>query len=44
LGYVIARRNLGLIVDPVTIDFKFVKLRTPVEEDAQSLSPGRFRG
>ena len=44
LGFLISKRNLGLLVDPDTMDINFFKLRTPVEEDSQRQSPFRTRG
>ena len=42
LGDTITRRHLGLVVNSVTMDIKFVKLE-PLEEDADSMSPNKSR-
>ncbi len=44
LGGSIARRNLGLVVNPATMDIKFVKIDPPVEEDLDSMAPNKSRG
>jgi hypothetical protein len=39
----ISRKNIGLVVNPATMDIKFVKI-VPVEEDLDSMAPNKSRG